>query len=118
MPNIRGFSDMTSCEHYHCLYIADPYVYCLHRLEVRGASTRVSDEPEVLSVNAAQNVIATCWPYVVRKIKGFSSYGESVPAHTPFMQCKAQYKLAIKQKRTANDSYIFNDLHDYLMTKD
>ena len=33
-------------------------------------------------------------------------------------QCKAQYKLAIKQKRTANDRHISNDLNDFLMMKD
>jgi len=76
VPNARGFIDMTSCEHYHCLYIADHIAVCVHRLEVRGASTRwsVNDRPADLSVNAAHNVIVTC--RVVRKIKEFSSHGD------------------------------------------
>jgi len=76
VPNARGFIDMTSCEHYHCLYIGDPHVECVHRLEVRGASTRwpVNDEPWGLSVNAAHNVIVTCLD--VCKIKEFSSHGD------------------------------------------
>ena len=76
VPNSRGFADMTSCEHYHCLYIGDHIVECVHRLEVRGACTRwtVNDEPFGLSVNAAHYVIVTC--RVARKIKEFSSHGD------------------------------------------
>jgi len=76
VPNIRGFTDMTSCEHYHCLYIGDDGVECVHRLDVDGAATRwpVNDKPAGLSVNVAHNVIVTC--YVVRKIKEFSSHGD------------------------------------------
>jgi len=76
VPNARGFTDMTSCKHYHCLYIGD--VECVHRLGVgpHGAVTRwpVSDRPSGLSVNAAHNVIVTC-PFV-GKIKEFSSHGD------------------------------------------
>ena len=75
VPNARGFADMTSCEHYHCLYIGDHIVECVHRLDVDGTATQwsVNDEPAGLSVNAAHNVIVTC--NVVRKIKEFSSHG-------------------------------------------
>jgi len=77
VPNIRRFIDMTSCEHYRCVYIAaDRIVECIHRLDVQGAATRwaVKDEPESLSVNAAHNVLVTCGD--VRKIKEFSSHGD------------------------------------------
>jgi len=75
VPNARSFTDMTSCEHYQCLYIGDDGVECVHRLDVDGTATRwpVNDEPLGLSVNAAHNVIVTC--DVVRKIKEFSSHG-------------------------------------------
>jgi len=75
VPNARSFTDMTSCEHYHCLYIGDHIVECVHRLDVDGAATQwpVNDRPWGLSVNAAHNVIVTC--YGVRKIKEFSSHG-------------------------------------------
>jgi len=78
VPNARGFNDMTSCEHYRCVYIADPYVVCIHRLDVQGAATRwaVNDKPRGLSVNAAHNVLVTCND--VRKIKEFSSHGDLV----------------------------------------
>ena len=78
IPNIRSFTDMTSCEHYHCLYIGDDDAECVHRLDVvvlQFAATRwpVNDRPLSLSVNAAHNVIATC---DVGKIKEFSSHGD------------------------------------------
>jgi len=75
-PDIRAFTDMTSCEHYRCLYISDPVVECIHRLDVEGAVTRwaVNDQARGLSVNAAHNVLVTCWK--VRKIKEFSSHGD------------------------------------------
>ena len=49
-----------------------------HRLDVQGAFTRwtVNDIPQGLSVNTSHNVIVTC--VFVRKIKEFSSRGESV----------------------------------------
>jgi len=74
VPNIGGFVDMTSCEHYRCVYIADN-VECIHRLNVQGAVTQlaVNDKPAGLSVNAAHNVLVTCRD--VRKIKEFSSRG-------------------------------------------
>ena len=80
VPNIRGFIDMTSCEHYHCLYIGDHIVDCVHRLDLgpKGAArpTRwpVNGKLTGLSVNAAHNVIVTC--RFVRKIKEFSSHGD------------------------------------------
>jgi len=76
VPNIGGLTDMTSCEHYRCVYIGDPIVECMHRLDVQGAFTQwaVNDQPVGLSVNAAHNVLVTCW--FVRKIKEFSSHGD------------------------------------------
>jgi len=74
VPNIRDVTDMTSCEHYRCVYIADHGGKCIHRLDVQGAFTRwaVNDKPAGLSVNAAHNVLVTC----DRKIKEFSSHGD------------------------------------------
>lgn len=76
IPDIRSCTDMTSCEHYRCVYIGDYIVECIHRLDVQGAVTRwaVNEEPAGLSVNAAHNVLVTC--RVVRKIKEFSSHGD------------------------------------------
>jgi len=77
VTNARGFVDMTSCEHYHCVYIADPVVTCIHRVDVQGGATTqwpVNDKPAGLSVTKAHNVLVTC--KVVRKIKEFSSHGE------------------------------------------
>jgi len=76
VPDIHLLIDMTSCIHYHCVYIADLKGKCVHRLDIQGAFTRwtVKDEPRGLSVNAAHNVIVTC--YRVRKIKEFSSHGD------------------------------------------
>ena len=79
VPNICGFTDMTSCEQYSCVYIGDYGVECVHRLDVQGAVTRwaVDDKPACLSVNAAaHSVIVTCPD--VRKIKEFSSHGDLV----------------------------------------
>jgi len=76
VTNARGFVDMTSCEHYHCVYIADFIVMCIHRVDVQdGATTQwaVNDDPYNLSVTKAHNVLVTC-PFV-GKIKEFSSHG-------------------------------------------
>ena len=74
--NFSKFTDMTSCKHYHCLYISNVVVECVHRLDTQGAATRwpVNDVPAGLSVNAAHNVIVTC--YYSKKIKEFSSHGD------------------------------------------
>jgi len=76
VPNARGLTDMTSCEHNRCVYIGDPFAECVHRLDVQGAVTRwtVNDEPCGLSVNAAHSVVVTC--NVVRKVKVFGSHGD------------------------------------------
>ena len=76
VPNIRRATDMTSCEHYRCVYIAHHNRECIHRLDVQGAVTQwaVNDKPRSLSVNAAHNVLVTC--HVVCKIKEFSSHGD------------------------------------------
>jgi len=75
VPDAKGFADMTSCEHYHCVYISDPRIECIHRVDVQGAATRwpVNDEPWGLSVNAAHSLLVAC--HRVRKIKEFSSHG-------------------------------------------
>jgi len=74
--NALGYSDMTSCEHYHCIYIGDDIDECVHRVEVEGTATlwAVNDIPLGLSVNMAHNVIVSCPD--VRKIKEFSSHGD------------------------------------------
>jgi len=71
-----AFADMTSCEDYGCVYISDPVVESIHRLDVQGAATRwaVNDRPAGLSVNTAYNVLVAC--RVVRKVKEFSSHGD------------------------------------------
>jgi len=76
VPNARVFTDMTSCEHNRCVYIGDHIVQCVHRLDTQDAVTRwtVNDKPCSLSVNAAHNVIVSC--YVVRKVKEFGSHGD------------------------------------------
>jgi len=76
VPNILGFTDMTSCEHNRCVYIGDYVLACVHRLDIQGAVTRwtVNDEFRGLSVNVAHNVLVTCAE--VRKIKEFSSHGD------------------------------------------
>jgi len=76
VPNICKGIDITSCEHYRCVYIANNGVKCIHRLDVQGAFTQwsVNDKPWGLSVNAAHNLLVTC--IFVRKIKEFSSHGD------------------------------------------
>jgi len=74
--NTRGFYDMTSCEHFLCLYISDPKSECVHRLDLQGSATKwlVRDKPFGLSVNASRSVIVTCSE--VHKIKEFSPRGD------------------------------------------
>ena len=76
VANIRNVIDMTSCEHYRCVYIANYIVKCIHRLDVQGTVTQwaVNDRPWGISVNAAHNVLVTCRD--ARKIKEFSSHGD------------------------------------------
>jgi len=76
VPNAGGYSDMTSCANLLCLYISDPYVECIHRLDLHGNAERwpVSDKPARLSVNANHNLIVTCRDF--GKIKEFSPRGE------------------------------------------
>ena len=83
VPNASSFTDMTSCEHYHCLYIGGFTDQTVFRLNVQGAVTRwpVNNVPLGLSVNAAHNVIVTC-PFV-RKIKEFTSHGDLLRELTP-----------------------------------
>jgi len=77
VPNLRGLTDMTSCQHYLCIYIADDDVKCIHRLDSQGeAATQwpVNGRPHALSVNTAYNLLVTCM--LVHKIKEFSSHGD------------------------------------------
>ena len=76
VPNALGFSDMTSCQHFLCLYIGVPDAECIHRLDLQGNSTMwpVNDKPAGLSVNADHNLTVTCDE--VRKIKEFSPRGD------------------------------------------
>ena len=77
VPKLDRFADMTSCEKNLCIYIADPVVECIHRLDSQGkAATQwpVYDTPWGLSVNTANNLLVTCW--WVHKIKQYSSIGD------------------------------------------
>jgi len=76
VPNLRGLVDMTSCKHYLCVYISDPIVECIHRLDSQGAATQwpVNDVPEGISVNKAHHVLVVCRS--VHKIKEFSTDGQ------------------------------------------
>ena len=40
MPNMGKLTDMTSCEHYRCVYIGDRSDECIHRLDAQGAFTQ------------------------------------------------------------------------------
>jgi len=77
VPFCRRITDMTSCEHYRCIYLSDPIAKCVHRLHVQGQATRweVADQPQGLSVNGARNLLVTC---PSRVIKEFSTFGELV----------------------------------------
>jgi len=68
VPDAELLVDMTSCEHFQCVYISDPRIECIHRLDVQGAATRwsVNDESHGLSVNAAHSLLVACRD--VRKI--------------------------------------------------
>ena len=78
VPKIRGFVDMTSCEHYQCIYISYPAVLCIRRLDSQGVATQwpINERPDGLSVNRANNLLVACW--LVRKIKEFSTHGDLV----------------------------------------
>jgi len=77
VPDICEFVDMTSCEHYRCVYIADCIVYLIHRVDVQGvvAQWAVDGRSWSISVNAAHNVLVTCSDDGY-KIKEFTSHGE------------------------------------------
>jgi len=75
VPNARGFSDMTSCEHYRCVYMSDHIVKCVHRLDVQN-NVKIwptNDVPSCLSVNVVRNLLVTCSD--VQKIKEYSAGG-------------------------------------------
>jgi len=86
VPNSCGFIDMTACEHFRFLYIADHNIDHIHRLNLQGNAEHwpVNAKPTSLSVNAKHNLIVTC--YEVRKIKEFSPRGHllrDVTRHEP-----------------------------------
>jgi len=80
VPNARRFVDMTSCEHYCCIYISDRIAECrpIHRLDAQGAATQwpVNDEPWGLSVNLQHNLLVTC--IEAGEIKEFTTDGHIV----------------------------------------
>jgi len=79
VPNIRGLVvDMTSCEHYCCIYISELDVECIHKLDAQCTATQwpVNDEPIGLSVNTQHNLLVTC--PLARKIKEFTTDGHIV----------------------------------------
>jgi len=51
IPYCRRVTDMTSCEHYRCIYLSDHIAKCVHRLDLQGQATRweVADQPQGLS---------------------------------------------------------------------
>jgi len=83
VPKIRGLNDITSCEHYLCVYICNHIVECIHRLDSQGKAVTqwpVDDKPYGLSVNRSHNLLVTC--RLVGKIKEFSSHGDLLRAIT------------------------------------
>jgi len=78
LSNKTRFTDMTSCEHFGCVYIGDADDSCVHRLDTQGAVTQwaVNDEPHGLSVNTAHNVLVTFDTDRDHTIKEFSSSGD------------------------------------------
>ena len=96
VPNAQAFTDMTSCEHFLCLYISDYIAKCVHRLDLEGNATKwpVSDEPWGLSVNADHNLIVTCDQ--VGKIKEFSSHGNLLrEVRLPDDMCKPWHAIQL-----------------------
>ena len=86
VPDARGFTDMASCEHNRCVYIADHVDKYIHKLEVHLHKDNFTGwpiddergEPRGLSVNTAEphNVLVACPS--AGKIKEFSTYGNIV----------------------------------------
>jgi len=76
LPFSRGYTDMTSCEHYRCMYISDPFAECVHRVNCEGHATRwgVYDNAHGLSVNSAHNLLVTCRR--IPRIKELSPRGD------------------------------------------
>ena len=78
VPDAQGFADMSSCERHRCLYVADPILTCIHRLDSTGKATRwaVDDKPYGISVNQKLNVLVAC--PAGGRVKEFSSRGDLV----------------------------------------
>lgn len=76
VPNARGLTGITACEHCSCVYISDYIVQCIHRLSAPGVATwwPVNHKPHGISVNASHNLLVTCHHF--RKIKEFNSHGK------------------------------------------
>ena len=72
VPFSGKYTDMTSCDHYQCMYLSDAIANRVHRLDKLGQATqwKVNDKPRGLSVNDAR-VLVTC----LRSIKEFSTRG-------------------------------------------
>jgi len=112
VPNSSVCVDMTSCKHFLCLYISDPIVECVHRLDLQGNATQwpVNDVPYGLSVNAVHNLIITC--FEVRKIKEFSPRGDllrDVTLPDDVIDPWHAIQLASGQFIVCHSSSIFND---------
>ena len=75
VPDARAFADMTSCDHYRCVYMSDPVAKCVHRLDVQNNFKMwpINDIPACLSVNIVRNLLVTCSDQ--QKIKEFSASG-------------------------------------------
>ena len=75
LTEARGFADLTSCDYYQQLYMSDPVLRCVHRLDARYTAKiwSVNEVPDCLSVSVVRNLLVTCCE--VHKIKEFSSSG-------------------------------------------
>jgi len=75
VPNARCFIDMTSCEHYRCVYMSDPTARCVHRLDVQNSVRKwpINNTPACLAVNVVHNLLVTCSD--AQTIKEYSASG-------------------------------------------
>jgi len=78
VPGLGAGSDMISCAHNRCAYVADITKNCMHRVGLpHGTDVTkwpVNDKPACISVTDTHYVLVTCRE--VRKIKEFSADGK------------------------------------------
>jgi len=75
VPDAVSLTDIASCEHFQCVYVASDARRCVHRVGLVGdfGQWDVQDRPVGLSVNAAHHLLVTCLR--AGKIKEFTSAG-------------------------------------------